>query len=76
LLDLRVTSIPLNAVVYIDGVRVGNATPNAAFPVAPGAHLLRLELGEDAIEQTVSVSDLRTNRFAWKRDDGVLLVHP
>lgn len=76
LLDLRVTSIPLNAVVYIDGERVGNATPGVTFPVTPGPHVLRLELGEDAIEQTVPVSALRSNRFTWNRDKGTLQVHP
>ncbi len=76
LLDLRVTSIPLNAVVFIDGERVGNATPGATFPVTPGPHLLRLELGDARFEQTVSVSDLRSNRFTWNRNTGILQVHP
>jgi PKD repeat protein len=57
---VMVSSLPGNAMVYMDGVQQGN-TPITLSQVAPGAHTVRVDLpGYQPYEQQVTVMEGRT----------------
>jgi serine/threonine protein kinase len=63
------TSVPMNARVVVDGTFVG-MTPLLEHPMPAGPHQVRIELGDDATEQTVEVGRRAPTRFVWKvRED-------
>ena len=69
-IPIQVSSVPLGAQIFVDGVLQGNA-PMLALPVTPGEHELRMVLGEAERSRTLSVREDGPRRFIWKVDENV-----
>ncbi|MBT3222393.1 MAG: serine/threonine protein kinase, partial [Proteobacteria bacterium] len=67
--EVVISSIPMGALVFVDGEPAGK-TPIFNHRLVAGGHEVRLELGDLSIEREIKVGSRYPDRFVWRSKEG------